>query len=84
MGLQSLAAALAAPTAKLYHLDISYNSLSAEMCEVLADALKDNHVLFGLHLAGNAARLDPDGFVLPGDATVSTLVERTLATSAIF
>merc|ERR1719313_138064 len=78
-GLQCLARALASPKSKLYHLDLSYNSLSVEMCQALADALKHNHVLFGLHLAGNAARLDPDGFVLPGeDATVSTVSPNAL------
>merc|ERR1719313_1146351 len=77
-GLQCLARALEAPTSKLYHLDLSYNSLSVEMCEVLADALKENHVLYGLHLAGNAARLDPDGFIIPGEATVSTVSPNAL------
>merc|ERR1719313_1824555 len=78
-GLQCLAKALESPKSKLYHLDLSYNSLSLEMCQVLADALKHNHVLFGLHLAGNAARLDPDGFVLPGeDANVSTVSPNAL------
>ena len=36
----------------LFHLDLSYNSLSSADCEVLAEALKANHTLFGLHLAG--------------------------------
>ena len=36
----------------LFHLDLSYNSLSSADCEVFAEALKANHTLFGLHLAG--------------------------------
>ena len=47
----------------LYHLDLSYNSLSASDCEVFGEALKSNRSLFGLHLAGNGAYLDDIGMV---------------------
>jgi len=48
----------------LVHLDLSYNSLRAEDCRVLAEGLRDNHSLIGLHLVGNAASVDADGFVV--------------------
>lgn len=47
----------------LFHLDLSYNSLSSADCEVFAEALKGNHTLFGLHLAGNGAYVDDIGMV---------------------
>lgn len=49
----------------LFHLDLSYNSLSSADCEVFAEALKANHTLFGLHLAGNGAYVDDIGMVRP-------------------
>eukprot|EP00929_Paragymnodinium_shiwhaense_P070513 TRINITY_DN35703_c0_g1_i1.p1 TRINITY_DN35703_c0_g1~~TRINITY_DN35703_c0_g1_i1.p1 ORF type:complete len:1091 (+),score=258.84 TRINITY_DN35703_c0_g1_i1:94-3366(+) len=49
----------------LYHLDLSYNSLDAECCAAIGDGLKDNHCLYGLHLVGNAAAIDADGFLTP-------------------
>lgn len=47
----------------LFHLDLSYNSLSSADCEVFGEALKENHTLFGLHLAGNGAYVDDIGMV---------------------
>lgn len=47
----------------LFHLDLSYNSLSSADCEVFAEALRANHTLFGLHLAGNGAYVDDIGMV---------------------
>eukprot|EP00930_Biecheleria_cincta_P042856 TRINITY_DN29493_c0_g1_i1.p1 TRINITY_DN29493_c0_g1~~TRINITY_DN29493_c0_g1_i1.p1 ORF type:complete len:1004 (-),score=210.82 TRINITY_DN29493_c0_g1_i1:50-3061(-) len=48
----------------LVHLDLSYNSLRCQDCQVLAEGLRDNHSLIGLHLVGNAASVDADGFVV--------------------
>eukprot|EP00441_Pelagodinium_beii_P033345 CAMPEP_0197644852 /NCGR_PEP_ID=MMETSP1338-20131121/17692_1 /TAXON_ID=43686 ORGANISM="Pelagodinium beii, Strain RCC1491" /NCGR_SAMPLE_ID=MMETSP1338 /ASSEMBLY_ACC=CAM_ASM_000754 /LENGTH=1652 /DNA_ID=CAMNT_0043218317 /DNA_START=87 /DNA_END=5045 /DNA_ORIENTATION=+ len=47
----------------LFHLDLSYNGLSAADCAVLGEALQSNHSLFGLHLSGNEAAVDDLGFV---------------------
>ena len=41
----------------LFHLDLSYNSLSSADCEVFGEALKENHTLFGLHLAGEVVSI---------------------------
>jgi len=49
--------------AMLLHLDISYNNFGAEDCSLLADCLIQNHTLWGLHVEGNAAVLDADGFL---------------------
>jgi len=51
----------------LYHLDLSYNGLDAAACALLGEGLRDNHHLFGLHLVGNAAVIDADGFLSPVD-----------------
>lgn len=49
----------------LYHLDLSYNNLGPASCQIIADALRDNHFLYGLHIVGNAATMDADGFLTP-------------------
>lgn len=47
----------------LAHLDISYNGLDPQDCRALAKALVTNRTLFGLHVDGNAAVLDCDGYL---------------------
>eukprot|EP00931_Biecheleriopsis_adriatica_P047464 TRINITY_DN27367_c0_g1_i1.p1 TRINITY_DN27367_c0_g1~~TRINITY_DN27367_c0_g1_i1.p1 ORF type:complete len:1136 (+),score=219.77 TRINITY_DN27367_c0_g1_i1:77-3484(+) len=47
----------------LCHLDLGHNRFKRREAEVLAQALKGNRTLFGLHLEGNAMVLDVDGFV---------------------
>lgn len=49
----------------LFHLDIAYNGLCSSDCAILADGLKRNHTLFGLHVLGNSARVDDVGFIVP-------------------
>eukprot|EP00928_Gymnodinium_smaydae_P067759 TRINITY_DN5075_c2_g2_i1.p1 TRINITY_DN5075_c2_g2~~TRINITY_DN5075_c2_g2_i1.p1 ORF type:complete len:1740 (-),score=266.24 TRINITY_DN5075_c2_g2_i1:80-5299(-) len=49
----------------LFHLDISYNCLSTDDCTLLANGLAQNDSLWGLHVDGNAAIIDPDGFLIP-------------------
>ncbi|CAK9038705.1 Hypothetical protein (Fragment) [Durusdinium trenchii] len=43
------------PAVTLYHLDLSYNNLGPTSCEIIAEGLRDNHFLYGLHMVGNAA-----------------------------
>merc|ERR1719191_1731359 len=50
---------------KLFHVDLSYNSLSSTDCQTLAEGIKNNHTLFGLHLVGNDAIVDSAGFIVP-------------------
>jgi len=52
----------------LYHLDLSYNSFGADCCAAIGKGLLDNHYLYGLHMVGNAATVDTDGFLSPLDA----------------
>lgn len=62
----------------LYHLDLSYNSLDAAACARIADGLRDNHHLYGLHFVGNAATMDADGFLQPIAATALRVPESSL------
>lgn len=48
----------------LFHLDLSYNCLDAQSCKVIADAMRDNHQLYGLHMVGNAVVVDANGFLI--------------------
>eukprot|EP00933_Yihiella_yeosuensis_P082255 TRINITY_DN96062_c0_g1_i1.p1 TRINITY_DN96062_c0_g1~~TRINITY_DN96062_c0_g1_i1.p1 ORF type:complete len:690 (+),score=125.12 TRINITY_DN96062_c0_g1_i1:77-2071(+) len=57
----------------LYHCDLSYCSMNAECCSVIGEGLRDNHSLYGLHMVGNAATMDADGFLTPLDANGSSL-----------
>jgi hypothetical protein len=45
----------------LRHLDLSNNSFSITDCELLAEALKDNHNLYGFHFNGNNNKCYVDG-----------------------
>ena len=45
------------------HLDLSFNYLSAPICDAIGSGLRDNHVLIGLHVTGNYCEIDGRGFV---------------------
>ena len=49
----------------LLHLDISFNSFSSEDMIVIGDGLRENHTLFGIHVDGNNAKVDANGFIRP-------------------
>ncbi len=42
----------------LIHLDMSSNNFSELACNYMNEKLKDNHTLYGLHMAGNACYVD--------------------------
>ena len=50
----------------LRHLDISYNSMDKEECEIFGKAIMENHTLWGLHMLGNECILDSMNYVRPG------------------
>lgn len=59
----------------LMHLDISFNLIGAADCKILADSLRKNTSLWGLHVEGNSAALDIDGsmhILEDREATAST------------
>ena len=48
----------------LAHLDLSFNYLTANECNILSEGLKENHNILGLHLLGNEGYIDSQGFLL--------------------
>lgn len=70
-------------SASLYHCDLSYCGFDISCCEVLGQSLRDNHSLYGLHIVGNAATVDADGFVTAFDISdASSLVQEEASLSA--
>merc|ERR550534_1074216 len=65
--LASLLGTIFRDVACLFHVDLSFNHFNASNCQKLQDGLQDNSTLVGLHLLGNAAIVDPFGFVVPID-----------------
>jgi hypothetical protein len=49
----------------LIHMDFSNNGFTATEIEVIAEGLKENHTLLGIHMLGNEAATDAMGFVAP-------------------
>lgn len=47
----------------LIHVDISHNNLRTLEMEVIAEGLKSNHTILGIHIMGNEAEIDNKGFV---------------------
>jgi hypothetical protein len=48
----------------LLHLDLSQNNFTTCQLEVIAEGLKENHSILGLHMEGNNCSVDPRGFVI--------------------
>ncbi|OMJ69451.1 hypothetical protein SteCoe_32825 [Stentor coeruleus] len=53
----------------LLHIDLSYNNLTYKECENLAELIKDNHNVLGLHMTGNEGFVDAKGFIHPSTAS---------------
>lgn len=53
----------------LIHVDISHNKMLKIDMEIIAEGLKDNHTIMGIHVSGNAAHVDNQGFVVASDET---------------
>eukprot|EP00397_Hematodinium_sp_SG-2012_P007582 GEMP01007630.1.p1 GENE.GEMP01007630.1~~GEMP01007630.1.p1 ORF type:complete len:1015 (+),score=220.20 GEMP01007630.1:49-3045(+) len=63
----------------LSHLDLSMcDLLWALQLEVIAEALKENHTLLGLHLTGNMAWLDAFGYLVPRSGASEAVVQQVL------
>lgn len=42
---------------------MSHNHLLKSDVEIIAEGLKDNHLILGIHFAGNDGEIDTKGFV---------------------
>jgi hypothetical protein len=51
----------------LIHVDLSHNNIPKLDVEIIADGLKDNHSIYGLHMSGNQGYVDNQGFVIPAE-----------------
>jgi hypothetical protein len=60
-----LLATLFCENSVLTHLNLSKCDLTAAQCQVLAEGLKQNTTILGIHLAGNEASMNPKGFIIP-------------------
>lgn len=49
----------------LIHLDFSNNDFAAPEVEIIAEGLKENHSIMGIHMIGNEAVTDAMGFIVP-------------------
>eukprot|EP01029_Cantina_marsupialis_P013887 TRINITY_DN307_c2_g4_i5.p1 TRINITY_DN307_c2_g4~~TRINITY_DN307_c2_g4_i5.p1 ORF type:complete len:1353 (+),score=428.01 TRINITY_DN307_c2_g4_i5:100-4158(+) len=49
---------------RMVHIDMSCNQFNGEQCTYLADALRDNHTIMGIHMQGNAQLADAKGFLV--------------------
>lgn len=52
----------------LLHVDMSHNHLEQTDVEIIAEGLRDNQQILGIHFAGNDGDIDTQGFVKPGKA----------------
>lgn len=66
----------------LAHLDLSCNYLTEKECEILAEGLKKNHNIYGLHLLGNDGYIDSKGFI--HKSSKSLTIEQSHLTCRIF
>ena len=48
----------------LAHLDISYNALTYQDCQIIGEYLKSNQSLLGIHTLGNSCSIDSKGFIV--------------------
>ena len=49
----------------LAHLDISFNYLTMQECEILNEGLSKNQEILGIHIIGNEGITDSQGFIRP-------------------
>ena len=50
----------------LLHVDLSHNHLETTDVEIMAEGLKENQQILGIHFTGNYGEVDARGFVRPG------------------
>ncbi len=48
---------------ELIHLDISYNNIGINDSKIIAERVKENHTIYGLHYMGNSGYVDSFGFI---------------------
>jgi hypothetical protein len=51
----------------LIHIDLSHNKMLKNDVEIIAEGLKENHTIYGIHFSGNSGHVDKLGFVFASD-----------------
>jgi hypothetical protein len=49
---------------KVAHLDLSYNNFPLGDCQQIAESLKMNHTIYGIHFSGNYGYINHQGFLM--------------------
>jgi hypothetical protein len=62
------------------HVDISYNSLNFKDMKPIEEGLKENHSLWGIHVIGNDAEIDSEGFVFAVEKSQRKMAAQDLFT----
>ena len=70
------------PNLSLIHLDISHNNLNYSDCKLIAEKSKNNHIILGIHVDGNAMEINCLGFISPKEKVKRD--EKYFASSHIF
>jgi Ca2+-binding EF-hand superfamily protein len=60
-----IAQALKSKLSKLTHLDISHCKLGYDDCKIIAEGIRNNHSLLGIHVDGNQCVIDAKGVLHP-------------------
>lgn len=51
----------------LMHIDLSHNNMAKIDVEILAEGLKENHNILGVHFMGNSGYINNQGFLIAAD-----------------
>ena len=49
-------------------MDLSHNEFTQEACRLIGQGVKNNHNIYGLHMAGNGCMVDSVGHIRVPDA----------------
>lgn len=49
------------------HIDLSHNNMAKIDVEILAEGLKENHNILGVHFMGNSGYINNQGFLIAAD-----------------
>ena len=60
----------------LQHLDLSNNTFSLQDCKIIADQIKSNHTIKGLHFEGNHGKVDSLGFIQPVNVIANPIISK--------
>lgn len=63
----------------LLHLDLSFNKIGVTDTTIMAEKIRENHTIYGLHFQGNCGRVDSLGFLHVIDSFNSNLMAQNVS-----